>query len=382
MRRLALFLGVFLGFVLAAAGVMAGIILWQAQSLRLSPPPDATVRDVAALLVEEKRLPSISYAIVKAGAVVDQGTFGVTDVSTGEPATDATLYEAASLTKPVVAELAARLFDQGLFDLEERVAETLGNPARIEDTVLWGRVTPRHLLAHLSGFPNWTGDHQDAERQDPLRFTIAPGVAFTYSGEAYGLLLAFLEAKSGKSARELSDALFEDLNMTHSTLVAADFEGTYARGHWAMTPGRPARRTDRAVAAYSLITTAGDYGRFLAHVIRAPDISEETRDVFRKVHTPQSVPSGLPKGLGWSLGWGTAERENGRLYFQWGDNRVFRAFAAFEPVSGHGIVYLTNGSFGTLYANELATPVLGDISAASSWFASYETEVVRRLIKM
>ena len=300
----------------------------------------------------------------------------------GKPQRTRRCTKQPSLTKPVVAEIAARLYDQGLFELDESVADTLGTPPRIADTVLWSRVTPRHLLAHLTGFPNWAGDHQDADRQDELTFAMAPGVKFTYSGEAYGLLLAFLEEKSGKSAQELTDTLFRELGMTRSTLIAANFEGTYARGHSGMTPGRPARRTERAVAAYSLMTTATDFGRFLAHVIRASHVSEETRDLFRKVHTPQTVPSGLPKGLGWSLGWGTAECEDGRVYFQWGDNGVFRAFAAFEPVSGDGIVYLTNGSLGTLYANELATPVLGDISPASSWFGSYEWEVVRRLIKM
>ena len=381
-RRLVIFLGVFLGLTLAAAGMLAGIVLWQAQGLTPPIPENATVGEIAALLVEEQRVPSISYAIVEAGTVVDQGTFGVTDVSTGEVATNATLYEAASLTKPIVAELAARLYDQGLFKLEESVADTLGTPPRIKDELLWSRVTPRHLLAHLSGLPNWAGDHQDADRQDALTFAMAPGVKFTYSGEAYGLLLTFLEMKSGKSARELSDALFRDAGMTQSTLIAADFEGTYARGHWGMTPDRPARLTDRAVAAYSLITTAGDYGRFLAHVMTSPDISEATRKVFRKVYTPQSVPSGLPNGLGWSLGWGMVMGEGGNVYFQWGDNRVFRAFAGFDPATGKGIVYLTNGSFGTLYANELATPVLGDISPASNWFASKETEIVRRLIKM
>ena len=69
------------------------------------------------------------------------------------------------------------------------------------------------------------------------------------------------------------------------------------------------------------------------------------------------------------------------VYFQWGDNGAFRSFAAFEPLNGNGLVYFTNGSFGTIYADELAAPILGNIQAASDWFSNKKKEIARIWLK-
>ena len=87
------------------------------------------------------------------------------------------------------------------------------------------------------------------------------------------------------------------------------------------------------------------------------------------------------EALGWSLGWGTLEQKERSIYFQWGDNGAFRSFAAFDPKTGNAIVYFTNGSYGTLFADELAEPVLGDITTASSWFAGPLKEIARTWLR-
>ena len=278
-----------------------------------------------------------------------------------------------------MAEIARRLYEDDVFDLDEEIADAISND-RITDDATWRALTPRHLLSHTSGLPNWSGDSRAPDRSDPLNFDFEPGSDFQYSGEGYGLLLEFLESKSGRSAEELASELFSELAMTHSTLIGQNFEGQYARGHWRVSAARQSWRTDQPIAAYSLFTNAEDYAKFLIYVVTKHASGMDGDDPFPKVQIEyKSTHTG--ETLGWSLGWGTLQRETDLVYFQWGDNGAFRSFAAFDPITQNGIVYFANGSFGTIYADELAAPVLGNIDPASSWFSGEVKEIARIWLK-
>lgn len=351
-------------------------------------PPDldgSSTAEVAQALVDTGRLPGISFAVLRQGEIVSSGSLGIADLETGEAVGPETLFEGASLTKPVVATIAMRLYDEGSFDLDEPVARTVPAP-RIRDRATFAKVTPRHLLSHTSGLPNWSGDPLDLDRRDELEFAFQPGHDFAYSGEGYDILQEFLERRSGRSLAALSRELFDELGMSHSTLVGASARGSVARGHWGRSPSRPARRLDRPVAALSMLTTAPDYVRLLRYVAEGSDFSPETLRAFRAPQVVIEESEGTqgeegPITLGWSLGWGVLAGPGGTVYFQWGDNGAFRAFAAFDPKRIDGIVYLTNGSDGLLYTDELASPVLGDLSLATSWFSRPALEWVRRIIR-
>ena len=133
---------------------------------------------------------------------------------------------AASLVKQVIAHLALELVD----DLDEPVCDD---------------ITVRHVLTHTTGLPNWRPAGQ------PLMPLRPPGQRWGYSGEGYVLLQHHLEARSGQSITDLAhDRVFEPLDMVASYL--ADPE-----------PGFHGYRP--------MMTTASDYGRFLAHALRCHD---------------------------------------------------------------------------------------------------------------
>lgn len=347
---------------------------YQVWSQQLEIPALDTTEAVAQDLIDRKLIPGIAYAIILNGEISEVRVLGSADLETGQALELQTLFESASLTKPIIVEIARRLHEQGLFDLDEAVAETIDNP-RAKDARYWSEVTPRHLLSHRAGYPNWSGDSRDPDRSNSLEPNFRPGTDFDYSGEGYGLLLEFLEAKAGRSMIALSDELFADLGMTSSTLVAANLDGDFARGHWIVEPGRQAWRTSRPIAAYSLFTNAPDYGRFLQHVMQV----YKTEQVF-SVHEPTFEIFANGDSLAWSLGWGVLLRGESQLHFQWGDNGPFKALAMFDAEKGNGIVYFCNGSLGTVFADELSRPVLGDIRSASEWFSNPILEYFRRHI--
>lgn len=366
--------------VLLALGARFGVLLHAARppELAAGAPLDA----VASALVEQGRIPGISFAALEAGAVASNGTLGVADAETGRLASAETIFEAASLTKPIVAEIALRLYADGVFELDEPVAAVIAAP-RIKNRDAYGRLTPRMLLAHRSGLPNWSGDFRDPARQDALSFKFPPGTDFAYSGEGYVLLAQFLEAKAGRSWSAMSAALFQELGMRHTSLVGAALEGDFARGHLGMSPARAANRTSDVNAASSLFTTADDYIKFIDQAAAEGGEWAEARQEFRvsqgTIFTGMNPNTGKAFTLGWSLGWGIYEEGARRVYFQWGDNGAFKALAAFDPVEQQGLVYLVNGSYGNLYANELAAPIVGDMRPAASWFASPALEAARRI---
>ena len=96
--------------------------------------------------------------------------------------------------------------------------------------------------------------------------------------------------------------------------------------------------------AASLLTTARDYARFLAHLVaQAPNglaLAAATRVAMT---TPQVR---INSALAWGLGWGLQEDEYGRTLWHWGANNGFRNFVVADPASGRAVVVLTNSGNG------------------------------------
>ena len=150
----------------------------------LAGQPSATteqnpLQQVLPELMENAGSPGASAAWVKGGRVAWTGAFGVTDAGTGAPVVADTIFEAASLSKPVVAFIAMRLASRGVLDLDAPLwgsAEGEGYERLAHDERA-RRITARMVLSHTSGLPNWGGT--------PLEMNSDPGTAWNYSGEGF-----------------------------------------------------------------------------------------------------------------------------------------------------------------------------------------------------
>ena len=76
-------------------------------------------------LLEQGNIPGLSIAVTLDGAVRWSGAFGVKSLETNEPVDAQTIFEAASLSKPVFAYAVFRLVERGGFDLDTPLAEYL-----------------------------------------------------------------------------------------------------------------------------------------------------------------------------------------------------------------------------------------------------------------
>ncbi|NIP79534.1 MAG: serine hydrolase, partial [Gemmatimonadetes bacterium] len=301
-------------------------------------------------------------AVVRAGGVTWTGAFGVREAGTDARVTDRTVFQAASLSKPVFAYLVMRLVERGVIDLDRPLARYAPNP-RMEVDARYRTITGRMVLSHSTGLPNWGGD--------TLRLAFDPGTGFRYSGEGYVYLQQVVESVTGLGLDELARReVFEPLGMSRSSYLWQDrFADDAALGHDALGRPRPLRRRSEANAAASLLTTAGDYGRFLAAVLTGQGLAPGTLDRMLAPAVEARRPGPARPGEGriqWALGWGL-ETGPEASFWHWGDNGAFKAYVAAFPARDGAVVYFANSVHGLSIAEDLVRLATGIRPVGARW---------------
>jgi len=317
------------------------------------PATAALAREIPRLL-QVSCIPGLSMAVVQDGRVTWARAFGTVGDEVMTPLNTDTVFEAASLSKPVFAYLVLRLADRGEFDLDRPLHEMLEYPRAAGDE-RYKRITARIVLSHGTGFPDWGGEKL------ALRFD--PGTNYGYSGEGFVYLQRVVEHVTGQSLEALARReVFEPLGMRRSSYVWQQrFEGNaaYARNWlWRVAPANRYTPAE-ANAAASLLTTATDYARFVAAVMTGRGLSPT---MWNEYLTPvrESGP-----GLGVALGIRVEERPGGRTFYHSGNNgRRFTSYMTGDIAQGLGFVYFTNGPNGTSLVEALASRVLGNDNPA------------------
>ncbi|HEU5137667.1 MAG TPA: serine hydrolase [Steroidobacteraceae bacterium] len=338
---------------------LAAIAAVLGQHAAAAPPPLPTREELEGLL-NAFDVPGIAMASLTNCELDGQSLVaGHASLNPAKAVTAATVFEAASLSKPVFAWLVLQLAEEKIIDLDRPMAETFGY-ARIPDKAAYAKLTPRMVLTHRTGLPNWVDESTYFHRRvAPIPFKSPPGTVYSYSGEAFQLLQAFVEKKTGRTLAALFHARLGRW-MPNSTFVNPLARGTVpSRGY------RSAKRPDsgrdmtnlseRAMAASSLVTTAEDYARFLSLVCKGEGLSRAAYDDMLRAQSP--VPPGeSPFPTSYGLGWAISDLGGTTLVSHNGNNGEYRAFAGFIRESRDGIVILTNGANGQALIDALIQP--------------------------
>ena len=317
-------------------------------------------------LMKAGDLPGMAVAVVTEGEA-ECSYYGKATVPT-DPVVETTLFEAASLTKPVVAYLVLRLVDHGRLALDEPLTRWGAKLPLPEDDPRSSVVTLRMALAHSTGLAG-----NDSAR---LQFREDPGTTFRYFPAGYRLAQRVVEHVEGAPLEEVAAReVFGLLGMKSSALVwRPEFAPHIASRHNAL--GAPIEReweADRpANAAASLLTTAEDYGRFLAAVLTGDGLTEESS---REMLTPQIEVAETDGGIAWGLGWGL-EVQQGR-FFHYGDNGAAKAFAIGSVDEHKALAYFANSTYGLSIAREMAQSIFPGEQAAVDWlgYAAWDSPV-------
>ena len=332
-------------------------------------------------LMSHNRIPGLQAALIDQGEVIWSRGFGLMNVTTGEPVTEETIFEAASMTKPLFAYTVMRMVDDGLLDLttplveylpEELIETHLGHPlSKLEFRRDWfERIDARSVLSHSSGMPH-------GEDRPPYPLFFEPGTDFRYSAEGYYLLQRVIEHLKKKLVEDIVDEyVLQPLGMRDSWLVwRDDFEHRIASGHDLLGQPQDKRRRRLAHSAASLYTTASDYARFVTAVLNRQLLSEKTH---RQFLTSQSTMD-EDKGLTWSLGFGLQEDVSGTAFWQWGDYGIFRNYIIAYPDRKTALVYLSNSYQGLTICSEMAKLAVGGEALGCDFFGYRDPDPVREI---
>jgi CubicO group peptidase (beta-lactamase class C family) len=266
-----------------------------------------------------------------------------------------TVFEVASLSKPVFAYAVLKLVEQGKLSLDTPIANYLPKdyaqqpPFLVSQSELQERkklnaITVRMALNHTSGLPN-------LDQRKPI-LQANPGEQWLYSGWGYTMLQKAVEVVTQQSIDKfITVTVFEPLGMSKSSYVfESRFAANFASPRGADTQIIERPKLKEAIAAYSLHTSVEDYSRLVLAVLND--------EALLKKITSNAVNVDTQLNLAWGLGWGIEQNVNSNIIWHWGNNPGYRAFVIGSVQSGDGLILLTNSNNGLALAEPLTKRVL------------------------
>jgi CubicO group peptidase (beta-lactamase class C family) len=332
-------------------------------------------------------VPGVSIAVINDYRVEWARGYGILEIDRGNAVDTGTVFQAASLSKPVTALGALAMWHRGQMELDRDVNEVLQSwKVPTSDSIPDFLVTVRGLLSHTSGLtptgyigyangtrvPNLKQVLNGARPANtpPISVDELNGQGFHYSGGGYTILQQLMMDVSRQKFPDLMRQLvLAPLGMSRSTYeqpLPKRMHRNAASGH--RSSGRAIRgkwHTYPEMAAAGLWTTPSDVARFAIELqLAAAGRSERVipQNVATEMLTPQR---GGPVGLGLFLrGSGGAIR-----FGHSGANEGFRSeFIAFVH-RGQGAVVMTNSDTG----GGLLSEIINAIAAVYHW-PDYSTD--------
>ena len=326
------------------------------------------------------KTPGVSVAVISDGRIAWARGFGVKEAGTNDSVTAETLFQAASVSKPVAATATMRLVAQGKLGLDTEVNRYLkswrvpGN--RFTETE---KVTLRRLLSHTAGltvhgFPGYAAtvpvptvvqvlNGEKPANTAAVRVDTTPGALWRYAGGGTTVQQLVLTDRTGEPFPVLMNRLvLSPIGMTRSTYEQPLPESRWAdaarahRGSGQMIPGR--WHTYPEMAAAGLWTTPTDLAKWALAVAAAwsgADSSLLPRPLAREMLTDQKGSYGLGPGV---EGTGRAFR-----FGHGGANAGFRSQVLYYPEAGVGAAVMVSSDNG----GDLIQEIMNAIAAEYRW---------------
>ncbi|TVP73296.1 MAG: class A beta-lactamase-related serine hydrolase [Gemmatimonadales bacterium] len=322
--------------------------------------------------LEHHGVPGVSVAVIEEGELLWARGWG--EAADGVPVTPETLFQAASISKPVMAVGALRLVEDGVLSLDSDVNEQLQGWQVPDSPFTYDRkVSLRGLLSHsagltVHGFPGYAEgaevpslvqllDGASPANTAPVRVDTIPGDLWRYSGGGSSVVQLLMTEVTGLPFPELMDSLvLGPLGMERSTFqqpLPRARHGEAATAHGANGEAVPGRfHTYPEKAAAGLWTTPSDLARL------AIELQRLLAGASDGILQPETVREMLTLQAGeWGLGF-TLREGDGHLWFSHGGaNRGFRATFLAMAHEGRGVVVMTNSDAGMGIANEIVRAV-------------------------
>lgn len=330
-------------------------------------------------------VPGLSIAVFDKGALVWAKSYGVKQAGGIEPVTVDTLFQAASISKPVTALAAMRHAEKRKWSLDADINDALVSWKVPEnDFTKEQKVTLRRLLAHnagttVHGFAGYAPgaavpttqqilDGAAPANSGAVRVDTVPGTRTRYSGGGTVVVQQMLvDQLQQPFPRIMKEAVFAPLGLKNSTFeqplpkalearaaIGTRSGGTSVEGRWHTYP---------EMAPAGLWTTPSD----LAHI--ALEVSKTWNGKSRRIVSPSMAKQMLTRQSS-DFGIGFMRREGKEWFGHSGANEGYRAFLMALAESGSGIAVMTNSDDGS----RLFERLLASAAAEYGWKGMEETQ--------
>jgi CubicO group peptidase (beta-lactamase class C family) len=383
MRHLAItLLGVFFA-TFTAAGVQNAADAFIAA---IEGPQSGRDGDLVALTLEDAMkksgVPGASIAVIKDFEIQWSRGYGVADVTTGARATPDTLYQAASISKPIAAMAVLKAVQDGRFTLDQDVNQLLTS-WKVPASEFTARqpVTLRGLLSHTSGtddgfgFPGYNPDAPvptpvqilNGEKPSNVRAVVVarpPLTAYKYSGGGITLVQLLLTDVLKRPFPDIMrDTVLTPLGMAHSAYeqpLSPERDRQAARGHDRSGAARDVKwHVYPELAAAGLWTTAPDLARFGIELQKS--LQGKSNRVLTRAMTMEMA---TPVGVGpFAIGMDIRREGEGWYLSHGGSNWGFQCLLIVHKLKGYGFAVMTNSDAGGRLGAEIQQRVV----AAYKW---------------
>ncbi|MEM5774871.1 MAG: serine hydrolase domain-containing protein, partial [Anaerolineaceae bacterium] len=328
--------------------------------------PEMTLADRMA----HYNVPGVSLAVVENGEIAFSKAYGLADAETGQPAKTATLFQAASISKPVSALAAMALVQAGKLDLDADVNSVLKSwQVPDNEFTQTEKVTLRRLLSHnagltVHGFPGYAKGVEIPTIQQVLLgqppantgavvVDVLPGSIWRYSGGGTTVAQLLMMETTGLTHAELMQQyVLGPAGMVHSTYqqplpaerhaeasTAHSTDGKPVPGKWHIYPEQ---------AAAGLWTTPEDLCRYVIAV------QKSLQGQPGAILSPEVAKEMLRVQFGsWGLGPQIKGQGQSLSFSHGGSNEGFRCEMMGYAHTGQGIAVMTNSDNGSGLCQEI-----------------------------
>ena len=303
--------------------------------------------------LKQKNIPALGIGYIEHGKIKQISVFG--ELEKGKTAPKNTIWNVASLTKPVTALVVLKLINSGKLSLDEPIYKYYIDPDIINAP--WVKLlTPRIILSHQTGFTNWRGNNKDGK----LSFEFEPGTKYQYSGEGYDYLRKVIERKFETPIEKLADSLiFKPLKMKDTKFYWDNKtdETRFAKWHTEKGELYPTKKHTTASAADDLLTTIEDYSKFMEYIIDGAGLSKELQQEM--VKNQIRINDNQYFGLGWYID-ENINTKNDFAIVHGGSDIGVHTIAFIIPKTKQGLLIFTNSDNGTDAFQEILLKYLGE----------------------
>lgn len=314
-------------------------------------PNKSKLTDNLQQLIKDNNIPTLGLGIIEDGKITQIKVYGTLDGKITAPYNS--LFNVASLTKPVTAMTVLRLVSLGKWNFDEPLDKYWVDPDIAKDP-RQKKLTTRMILSQQSGFPNWRWQKNDKK----LSFEFDPGTKYQYSGEGFEYLRKAIENKFQKSLECLAEEMiFKPLNMSDTSYLWNErFLDKMVVGN--DKEGKPYDivKNTKASAADDLITSVEDYGKFMVAVMNNDLLSKK---VFAEMQSKQ-VKTKKDKYFG--LGFEIYDLDNNEIALSHGgSDKGVNTIALILPKTKQGLVIFTNVDDGYKIYEPIINQYFGNI---------------------